>query len=186
MNLEDRDIEDIDMTEEYDMMPLEPMMYGYGQMNMMPNMGINQSLGMNPNMGMNSNMGMPMGYMQDMNPNMGMYPCMGMNQFNEGALMNTPNPVGMMYGDSPINDYSDEDEGLRQLGMYDDKDSFKGQYNNPHKYSPKHNDVDYIVRRIERYNPAIFRILTRCGIPYAEAKTIVRRIVRMTLMYSEG
>ena len=42
MNLEDRNIEDIDMDEEYEMIPFEPMMYGYGQMNNMPNMGMNQ------------------------------------------------------------------------------------------------------------------------------------------------
>ena len=33
MNLEDRNIEDIDIEEEYEMVPFEPMMYGYGQMN---------------------------------------------------------------------------------------------------------------------------------------------------------
>ena len=197
MNLEDRNIEDVDMQEEYEMIPLEPMMYGYDQMNMMPNMGMNPSMGMNPNMDMNPNMGMPMGYMQDvnpnmemnpwmgMNPNMGMSPCMGMSQFNEGMFMNGFNPMGMMYGDISMNDNDEEDEGSRQQGQYQDKEPFKDQYNNPNKFNPKYNDIDSIVRRIERYNPAIFRLLTRYGMPYAEAKGIVRRIVRLTLMYSE-
>ena len=52
MNIEDNNSEDIDMIEEYEMVPLQSMMYGYDQMNMM------------------SNMGMPVGYMQDMNSNM--------------------------------------------------------------------------------------------------------------------
>ena len=156
MNLDDRDIEEIDMKEEYEMIPLEPMMYGCGQMNMMPNMGVN--------------------------PNMAMYQGLGMNQFNEGMFMNNFNPMAMMYGESFMNDYEGEDEGLRQ---YQGNEPFKGQYDNPNKFNQKYNDVDFIVRRIERYNPAVFRLFNRYGIPYGEAKGIVRRIVRLTLMYSE-
>ena len=152
MNLEDRKIEDIDMREEYEMIPLEPMMYGYGQMNMMPSMGINQSMGMNP--------------------------WMGMSQFNEDMSMDSFDSMAMMYGDESNNDYDYDYEGLRQL----DKEPFRDGYN---KSNPQYNDVDFIVKRIERYNPAIFRRLTRCGIPYEEAKEIVRRIVRLTLMYRD-
>ncbi|MGH4139253.1 hypothetical protein [Clostridium sp.] len=175
MNLEDRNIEDIDMQEEYEMIPFEPMMYGYEQMNMNPNMGMNSNMGMNPNMEMNQGMGMC--------PCMGLNPWMGMSQFNEGLPTNGFNPMGMMYGDATMNDLEDEDS--RQLDKYQDKDSYKGGYNNPNKFNPKYNDVDSIVRRIERYNPAIFRLLTRCGMSYVEAREIVRRIVRLTLMYSE-
>jgi hypothetical protein len=182
MNLNYRDIEDIDNEEEYEMVPLESVMSGYGQMNTMPFMG------MNPNVGMNPSMGMPMGYMQDenmdMNPNrdinawMGMQQGMGMNQFNEDTSMNGFNPIGMMYGDALMDGY--EDEGSRQQDMYLNKDS----YNSQNRFNPKYNEVDSIVRKIERYNPQIFRLLTRCKIPYAGAKGLVRRIVRLTLMYS--
>jgi len=140
MNLEHRNFEDIDMNEEYEMVPFEPMLYSYGQMNSMPSMG------------------MP---------------------------MNDINSMDMMYGDAPIKDYQGENEGLRQKDVYEDREPFKDGYNNPNKFNPKYNDVDYIVRRIERYNPGIFRKLTRCGIPYPEARDIVRRIVKLTLMYSE-
>lgn len=166
MKLEERNIEDIDMEEKYEMVPLEPMMCGYGQMNMMLNMG------------MNPNMGMPMGGMQDVNPNMGMNSLMGMNQFNEDMFMNGFNPMGRMYGDVSMNGYEQENEDLRQPDNYQDKVPFD-------KPNPQYNDVDAIVRRIERYNPAIFRRLNRCGIPYVEAKEIVRRIVRVTLMYRD-
>jgi len=182
MNLVDRNIEDI---EEYEMIPFEPMMYGYGQMDNMPSMGMNPSKDMNPSMGM------PMGYMQDaspnmeMNPWMGMNPCMGMKQFNEDMFMNGFNPMAMMNGEESMKDYDDENEGSRQMGNYGDKQPFNDGYNNPNKFNPKYNDVDSIVRRIERYNPAIFRILDRCGMPYAQARDLVRRIVRLTLMYSE-
>ncbi|MBU3090660.1 hypothetical protein K2F40_10640 [Clostridium sp. CM028] len=172
MKLEDRNIEDIDMKEEYEMVPLEPMMYGYGQMNMMPNMG------MNPNVGMNPNMGMQMGDMQDVNPNMGINSIMGMNQFNEDMFMNGSNPMGMTYGDVSMKGFEQGDEDLRQLDNYQDRSPFD-------RPNPQYNDVESIVRRIERYNPAIFRRLNRCGIPYLEAKEIVRRIVRVTLMYRD-
>ncbi|MCB2313160.1 hypothetical protein LGL55_18040 [Clostridium tagluense] len=175
MNLEGRNFEDTDMDEEYEMIPFEPMMYGYGQMNSMPNMGMNTSMGMNPNMGR------PMEYMQDVNPNMEMDPGIGMNQFNEDMSMNGLDSMSMMYGDASMKDYGDENEGLRQMDKYEDE----GEYNNQNRVNPKYNDVDAIVRKIERYNPAIFRSLTRYGMPYAEARNIVRRIVRLTLMYSE-
>ena len=183
MNLEERDIEDIDINEDYEMIPLEPMMYGFAQMNTMPNFG------MNPNMGMNPNANIPMGYMQDvnreMNTWMGMNPWMGMGQPNEDMYMNGFNPMAMMYGDASMKDYEDENQDLRQLNKYGDEEPNRNGYNNLNRINPKYNDVDSIVRRIERYNPAIFRILTRYGMPYAEARGIVRRIVRLTLMYSE-
>jgi len=177
MNLDDRDI-DID-NEEYEMVPFEPMMYGYGQMNNMQGMDMSPSMNMNPNMGMNPymdmspNMGMP--YMQDVNPNIDM-------DQNDDMFMNSFNPISMMYGDTSIQDNDNED--LREMDKYKDKESYKDAYN-PNRYNPKFNDVDSIVRRIEKYNPAVFRVFTSCGLPYAEARASVKRIVRLTLMYSE-
>ena len=175
MNQEDRSIEDIDLQEDYEMVPLEPMMYGNSQMNMMPNMELNQ------------NMGIPMGFMQDVNPNTRMNsmemsqdermnPWMGMSQFNEDMFMNGFNPMGGM--DSDI----DENEGFRQLDKYQEKETLIDQYNRP---SSQYNDAESIVSRIERYNPAIFNRMTRCGIPYVEAKDIVRKIVKVTIMYRD-
>lgn len=168
MKLEDKNIEDIDMSEEYEMVPLEPMMYGYGQMNMMPNMGMSR------------------GHMQDVNPNMGMNSLMGMGQFNYGMPMN--NQFGRMYEEASMNDYEEENDGLWQLDKYQDTEQFREQYNKPSmpgRPNPQYNDIDSIIRKIERYNPAIFRRLIRCGIPYAEAREIVMKIVRVTLMYRD-
>ena len=219
MKLDNREFEDIerlddrDILEEYEMVPLDPLMYGYGQMSMMPNMGMNPWTAMNPNMDMNPCMGM--------NPYMGMSPCMAMNQnanmnpwlgmnpnigmsscmdmyphmdidmganprmemrdFDEEIFQDSFNPMNRMYDDNQSLYFSDEDEDLRQPDKYGDTEPFKGGYNNPNKY----NDVDSVVRRIERYNPQIFRNLNRYGIPYMEARNIVRRIVRLSLMYSE-
>lgn len=189
MNLEDRKIEDIDMIDEYEMVPLETMMYGSNQTNMMPSMGMDPSMGMNPNMGMMPNMGMNPNMQMDpnmgVNPWMGMQPCMEMGQFNEGRFMSGFNPMGMMYEDISMNDYEDEDEASIQLDKYGDKEPLKDGHSKPNRINPKNNDVDTIVRKIERYNPAIFRLMTRYGMPYAEAKGIVRKIVRLTLMYSD-
>lgn len=185
MNLEDRKIEDIDISEDYEMIPFEPMMYGYGQMNARPSMGIN------PGTGVNQDMGMPMGYMQDVSPNMeinpwmGMDSNMGMNPFNEDMFTNGFNSMAMMYGDASMKENGEENEELRQIDKYGDREPFNDGNKNPNKFNPKYNEIDSVVRRLERYNPAIFKRMTRCGMPYAEVRDIVRRIVKLSLMYSE-
>lgn len=192
MKQDDRNIEEVDMFEEYEMIPLEPMMYGYDQMNMVPGMDFNQSYGM------------AMGFRQNIDPNAGMCPMeanmemdtdtdtdTGMNQwmeagqFNDNMFMSGFNPMSMMYGDVSLKDAQDENEGSSQMDRHVDVEDNKDEYNRPSKYNVKHNDVDSIVRRIERYNPLVFRQLSRWGMPYAQAKAVVRRIVRLTLMYSE-
>ncbi|MCY6485066.1 hypothetical protein OW763_12025 [Clostridium aestuarii] len=45
------------------------------------------------------------------------------------------------------------------------------------------NQVNRILRNIERYNPGIFKQMMMFGIPYPTAKKICRRIIRLTLMY---
>lgn len=178
MNLDYRYVEDIDNEEEYEMVPLDSMMYGYGEMSTTPVMGMNHNTGMNPNMGMNPSMGIPAEYMKD--PNLGMKPCMGMNQFDDAMLMDGSIPTGMMYTDIDMNNYGDG--AVRQQDMREAREPSHDDYN---KFDPKYSEVDSIVRRIERNNPAIFRMLTRCRIPYTAAIGLVRRIVRLTLMYSD-
>ena len=181
MNIDHRDIEDLEDIEEYDMVPLESMMQGFGQMYGRPIAGMNSNMdmSMDPNMGMDPSMAMPDGYMQD--PNMGMYPLMEMDQFNnEGVFMNGSNPMGLPYGDVNMSAY--EDDGLREQDMYEDRKHYNHGYN---KFNPKYNDVEHIIKRIERYNPEIFRMLTRCGIHYKGAVGLVKRIVRLTLMYRD-
>ena len=194
MKQDHRNIEEVDMFEEYEMIPLEPMMYGYDQMNMVPVRDFNHSYDMS------------MGFRQDVNSNAGMYPMepniemdtntdtdtdTGMHQwmeageFNDNMFMSGFNPMSMMYGDVYMKDEQDENKGSSQMDRYGDAADNKDEYNRPSKFNEKHNDVDSIVRRIERYNPLVFRLLSRCGMPYAQAKAVVRRIVRLTLMYSE-
>ena len=176
MKLEERDIEDIDNEDEYEMVPLEPMMYGCGQMNMMPNMGM--TMGCMQDANLNTRMNSCMG----MNQNTGVNPWMGMSQFNKGMLANDFNPMDTMYGEEAKNDYEYENGASRQLDKYQNREPFRNQYSKP---NPQHNDVESIVFRIEKYNPAIFRRLNRCGIPYAEVKEIVRKIVKLSLMHRD-
>lgn len=44
-------------------------------------------------------------------------------------------------------------------------------------------DVRRILYKIQRYNPGIFRRFMRCGVPYYEAKRLVKRIIKLTLLY---
>lgn len=177
MNVDHRGIEDVEDIEEYDMVPLESMMQGFGQMYSRPIAGMNSNMGLD--MGMDPSMAMANGYMQD--PNMEMYPLMEMDQFNnEGVFMNGSSPMGLPYGDVDMSAY--EDDRLREQDMYEDRKPYNDGYN---KFNPKYNDVEHIVKRIERYNPEIFRMLIRCGIHYKGAVGLVKRIVRLTLMYRD-
>ncbi|MBU3176678.1 hypothetical protein KPL47_09865 [Clostridium estertheticum] len=170
MIIEDSNSEDIDMNEEYDMVPLQSMMYGYDQMNMM------------------SNMGMPMGYMQDMNSNMemnkyrGINPWVGMDRCKYARSMNEFNQLGRMYRNEAMDDYDEVNKNKSYIDKYQDQPYIPSMTASP---SLQYNEVDSIVKRIERYNPAIFRRLTRYGNPYVEAREIVSRIVKVSLMYRD-
>ena len=169
MNIEDNNSEDIDMIEEYEMVPLQSMMYGYDQMNMM------------------SNVGMPMGSIPDVNFNMGMNqyrginPWMGTGQFNYARSMNEFNQSCRMYRNENMEDDRDENS---ELG-YSDKYQDSNQYDRPSMTSSPNlqvSEVDSIVEKIERYNPAILRRLTRNGNPYVEAREIVTKIDRKSVV----
>lgn len=45
------------------------------------------------------------------------------------------------------------------------------------------NDVDQILRRIEKNNPMLIRRLVMYGVPYPVAIRIVRRVIYLTLQY---
>ncbi|SEF40650.1 hypothetical protein SAMN05660865_00166 [Caloramator fervidus] len=51
--------------------------------------------------------------------------------------------------------------------------------------SPEMTKVDEILKKIEKNDPQIFAILRSYGIPLPTARRIVRRIIRLTLMYSK-
>lgn len=47
----------------------------------------------------------------------------------------------------------------------------------------EYDDIEDILRKIERYNPGVLRRLISYGIPFPAARNIVRRIIRLTLNY---
>lgn len=131
MNQDYRKLEQVDVFEECEMIPLETMIPVYSKMNETAGMDFNQS----HDIGLNE-------WMETRDPNEDMY----MSRFN---------PMDMMYGDANINELQGE------------------------------SDVDFIVSRIERYNPLAFKMLRGCEMEYGEEKAMVRRIVKLTLMYNE-
>ena len=164
MKIEDINSEDIDINEEYEMVPLQHMMYGYDKMNMMPNMG------------------MPMEYGQYVNPNMGMNSFMGMGQFNYARSMNELTQLSRMYRNEDIDEYEEENED--KMDKYQDIE----EYNIPSmsaRPNYQYNEVDSVVNKIERYNPSIFKRLTRNGNNYVDAREIVAKIVKVSLMYTD-
>ncbi|MDF2882937.1 MAG: hypothetical protein K0R54_3494 [Clostridiaceae bacterium] len=56
---------------------------------------------------------------------------------------------------------------------------------NPNQQNPNYylNQTDRILRRIERYNPVVFRTLSSYGVPERVARNYVRRIISLTLRY---
>lgn len=180
MKPDNRSIEEIDMIEEkdtleeYEMIPLDPRMYGYEQRNMTKDYdftpGIEKTIGyMN-----NANLGMEMYPSMGMYPNINRCPYMGINQnmeMNRDMQVNPSIETSLNFG-APSN-------------MDTDIEEFKDEYNDLNRIDETCNDVDSIVRKMERYNPSVFRLLNRCRMPYTEANDVVRRIVRLTLMYSE-
>lgn len=214
MKLDDKNIEDIesegirDIMEEYEMMPLDSMMQGYGTMNIMQNMNMNPYASINPNMAMNMGMYQNpcMNSCQGMNPNigmnscMGMYPhmemymdmdikmetnpCMEMTGFEEEMFENGFSHMSRMYEDNQSMYFVDNEE-LRQQDKYGDSGSFKDEYNNPYRYDEDYNEVDSSVRSIEKFNPEILRSFSKYKIPYTEAKNMLKKIVKLSLMYNK-
>ena len=206
-NIEDIEREDIrDIMEEYEMMPLESMMHGYNPMNIMqnmnmnpyaainPNMGMNMGMyqnpcmkscqGMSPNMGMNSCMGMYPHMEMDMDIKMGTNPYMEMAGFEEEMFENGFSHMSRMYEDNQ-NMYFVNNEELRQQDKYGDLGSLKDEYNNLDRYDEDYNEVDSSVRSIEKFNPEILRSFSKYKIPYTEAKNMLKKIVKLSLMYNK-
>lgn len=169
-----------DIEEDYDMVPMsqESMcMQNYCMMPGMNEMGEVQSV-----QGMNSMQNMqgmsPMQNMQGVSPmqNMqGMSPMQNMQGMNPMQSMQWMNPMQCMQG---MEDMKDD--------MYDDdmssSDSDECGMRDNDRYKPK--DVDKILKKIERYNPGVFRLMRMYGVPYPVARRICRRIINLTLKYS--
>jgi hypothetical protein len=87
------------------------------------------------------------------------------------------------YMNEEFNNIEEEDESRKKKkGKKSDYDKDKYDYKKKyHDYDYK--DINRIVRMIERYNPGIYRRMRMYGIPYPEANRLVRRIVRLSLMY---
>ncbi len=73
-------------------------------------------------------------------------------------------------------DYDFNNFNYREYSHYDYND-------HDHDHEHEYDDVDEILRKIERYNPGVFRRLASYGVPYPAARNIVRRVIRLTLNY---
>ncbi len=65
------------------------------------------------------------------------------------------------------------------FSQYDDVDDDRDKYEEDYDY----NDVRLILMKIQRYNPGIFKALMRTGMPYYEVRRIIRKIIRLTMLY---
>ncbi|KYH34472.1 hypothetical protein CLTEP_15200 [Clostridium tepidiprofundi DSM 19306] len=141
-------------NEEYEMVPMEPMM------------NLNEYAPVQQTMSMNE-----YGY----EDNDDMVPL-------EGGFFPTSNMMYLDYMIPTENEeyYTDIEERYDQeCDCYRKKKKNKHHDHDYHNY----NDVVRIVRKIERYNPGIYRMMRFYGVPYPVANRLLRRIVRLTLMY---
>ncbi|MCY6370757.1 hypothetical protein [Clostridium ganghwense] len=106
---------------------------------------------------------------------MGM-PGMIMPQMMEMSGMMMPQMMGMM-GRMYQPDMMEMDEMEEEDYGEEEGNESRG------KESYRPNEVNRILRKIERYNPGIFRTMGMYGIPYPTARRLCRRIIRLTLMY---
>lgn len=166
-NEEDRIDKEIDMDTEYDMMPM-PMPGGVPVPGIMP---VEMPLNMQESMGMQGFMplmmkpvGLEMSPIMMPNINSNMMPNMIPSMMNvEQMLPTTTAGMNMMEQD----DYEDMDEDMTRKK----------------EYGPK--EINKILMKMEKYNPGIFRYLRMYGVPFTIAKKIIRRIIKVTLMYYE-
>jgi len=168
-NEEDRIDKEIDMDTEYDMMPMPG---GVPVPGIMP---VEMPLNMQGSMGMQGFMPLmmkPVGVemspimMPNINSNMmpNMIPNMIPSMMNvEQMLPTTTAGMNMMEQD----EYEDMDEDMTRKK----------------EYGPK--EINKILMKMEKYNPGIFRYLRMYGVPFTIAKKIIRRIIKVTLMYYE-
>lgn len=189
-NTEDRMDIDIDMDEEYDMVPM-PMYMQEG----MPRMGQPAMMEMTPEM-----MGFP--GMMEMNPEMmgvpgamgvpGMMPCaMGV----PGLMPWTMPPgipegmPGMMYSPMGMEEMRPRNfSGMNMMEMEEDEysngeDDFNDDMRKEKDYGPL--EINRILTKIERYNPGMFRYLRMYGMSYKSARRFIKKIIKLTLMYYE-
>lgn len=195
-NTEDRMDIDIDMDEEYDMVPM-PMYMQEG----MPGMEQPGMMEMTPEMmGFPGMMGVP--GMMEMTPEMmGVPGVMGVPGMMPGAmgvpgLMPWTMPPGipegmpgMMYGPMGTEEMMPRNfSGMNMMEMEEDEYSNREDDSNDDMrkekdYGPL--EINRILMKIERYNPGIFRYLRMYGMSYKAARRFIKKIIKLTLMYYE-
>lgn len=106
-------------------------------------------------------------------------------------------PVGV---DTPLNplDVGVSDLLVGPIGVEELENYFNTNNMQKYSYGPSYGDktktkkreLDYgdikdITIKIHKYNPGVFKSLMKYGIPYHEARNIIMKIVRLTLLYGE-
>jgi hypothetical protein len=152
----------------------------------MPNMEHMMPIGNMPTMTQTGCSGCPMAGMHMMPENQNMMPMTGLlpqtyDMPNMIPMSNMPGMYNdmMMPGMMPqmMIDLDDEDDSDDE----DSDDNFMGR-NNDEGNNDRAN-VDTILRKIEKNNPAIFGNLNLYNVPYPIARKLVRRIIRLTMNY---
>jgi len=111
-------------------------------------------------------------------------------------MSNLMNPIQRILG---ANEFSDEKESLNKKNEISNVGSRSNQRNISNRYfseedrfNPNIEDdyevysygkIDKVVDLIEKNNPALFKFLEKNDIPYDRARKLIKRVVRLTLMY---
>lgn len=90
----------------------------------------------------------------------------------DSALLGAPSNLNMPSSGMSL-------QGEYDFSEYDDDDDDRDKHDEDYDY----NDVRLILMKIQRYNPGIFKALMRTGMPYYEVRRIIRKIIRLTMIY---
>lgn len=183
MNDSSREFSTIVMNDvEYDMIPMESKLspedfMTRGEMGFRQQPGINPLSSGSPYTGIPYGLGFPFGPQFMGGP--AIFPPGTYSSYDEGMF-----PIG---GEALFYEEDYEVEGNeREMDNREPQYNKKDYYDEDYNYKDKdYKDIRRIIMKIQRYNPGIFRTLMRYGMPYYEARRLVRRIVRLTLIYED-
>jgi hypothetical protein len=172
---------DKDMKEENMYMmnqsPIEDEMPVWGDMNqnMMPVQGI-----MNPTDTMPAQNAMPMyGNMPDddeMMPMCGKMPCQEMMPMYGSMPMEDAMP---MHSNAPMQNMMMPCCMMNQMPIM----PYMAELEEDDEDEKCPEEVDEILRKLEKHHPEIFTVLSSYGIPYSVLRNVIRRIIHMTLKH---
>lgn len=112
-------------------------------------------------------------------------------------MSNLMNPIQRILGVNEVGDEKksivNDNETITIGGQSDQRSTSNRKFSDEERFNSNIEDdyevysygkIDKIVDLIEKNNPALFKFLEKNHIPYDRVRKLIKRVVRLTLMYS--